>query len=70
MPTLRETIAARGKPLSAVRTAVRADLKAARRRLYEATKLVDVLLGVADDGELIERAAPLLQAVKAIPDAA
>lgn len=70
MPTLRETIADRGRPASAVRSAVRADLKAARRKLYSATRAIDALLGLDDDAELIERAAPLLQAVRAIPDAA
>ncbi len=69
MATLRETIAARGRPPSAVRQAVRGELKLARRKLYDATKLVDALLGLDDDDELIERATPIIEAVKAIPDA-
>lgn len=70
MPTLRETIADRGRPPSAVRSAVRADLKAARRKLYSATKAIDAILGVDDDAEMIERATPIIEAVKRIPDAA
>lgn len=70
MPTLREAISNRGKPPSAVRTAVRADLKAARRRLYSATRAIDAILGIDDDDELVERATPIIEAVRRIPDAA
>lgn len=69
MTTLRENIADRGRPPSPVRLAVRGDLKAARRRLYELTKQVDSLLGVNDDAELLERAVPLIKAIRRIPDA-
>ncbi|MEE3502655.1 hypothetical protein [Acidiphilium acidophilum] len=44
-------------------------MKLARRKLYDATKLVDAILGIDDDNELIERATPIIEAVKAIPDA-
>ncbi len=67
MPTLRETIANRGKPASAVRSAVRADLKAARRKLYDATKAIDAILGTDDADGLVERARPLVEAIGRIP---
>ncbi len=69
MPTLRETIANRGTAPSAVRVAVRADLKLTRRRLYELTQTIDRLMGVDDDDELLARAVPLIKAVRRIPDA-
>ena len=68
MPTLREAIANRGKPASAVRTAIRADLKEARRKLYAATQALDALLGLGlDDDALVERARPLVEAIRRIP---
>ena len=69
MPTLRETIANRGTAPSPVRVAVKADLKLARRRLYELTQTIDRLLGIDDDAELLARAVPLIKAVRRIPDA-
>lgn len=69
MATLRETIGNRGKPPSPVRSAVRADLKLTRRRLYELTQAIDRLMGIDDDAELLARAVPLIKAVRRIPDA-
>ncbi len=69
MTTLRETIANRRTPPSPVRSAVRNDLKATRRRLYELTQTIDRLLGIADDAELLARAMPLIKAIRRIPDA-
>lgn len=69
MPTLRETIANRGTAPSPVRSAVRADLKLTRRRLYELTQTIDRLMGIDDDAELLARAVPLIKAVRRIPDA-
>jgi hypothetical protein len=67
--TLRETAATRGRPTSPIRQAVRADLKATRRRLYELTQMIDRLICVKDDAELASRAAPLVRGVMRLPDA-
>ncbi|HQT86807.1 hypothetical protein [Acidiphilium rubrum] len=68
MPTLTETLANRGKPASAVRSAIRADLKRARKRFYSAMQNIDLLIKI-DDETVIERARPLIEAARHLPDA-
>jgi hypothetical protein len=65
----RQTAATRGRPTSPIRQAVRADLKQARRRLYQLIQQIDVLIRVGDDDELVSRAAPLVRGVMRLPDA-
>jgi hypothetical protein len=65
--TQRDAAAPRSR--SPIRQAVRADLKQARRRLYELVQGIDRLICVKDDAELLERATPLIRAVRRLPDA-
>jgi hypothetical protein len=67
--TLRETATRPARPTSPIRVAVKADLKATRRRLYALIQQIDSLICTKDDDELLTRATPLIRAVRRLPDA-
>ncbi|MDX5930499.1 hypothetical protein [Acidiphilium acidophilum] len=54
---------------SAVRQAVRTDLKAGRRRLYALIQTIDAIMVMADEATLIERGQRVIEAVRRLPDA-
>ncbi|OYV70269.1 MAG: hypothetical protein B7Z67_04660 [Acidiphilium sp. 21-60-14] len=47
--------------------AIRADLKNARRRFYSAIQVIDRLIKI-DDETVIERARPLIEVARRLPD--
>jgi hypothetical protein len=54
---------------SAVRQAVRTDLKAGRRKLYVMIQTIDAIMVMADEAALIERGQRVVEAVRRLPDA-
>jgi hypothetical protein len=55
---------------SAVRQAVRTELKAVRRKLYAMIQTIDAIMVMADEAALIERGQRVIEAVRRLPDAA